>query len=127
MCNVANNRTLYTNLKPFNLVHTLATSMTMNLILISMAFSVFEVTLYIRCPIENYVFISWFLLRFPILRYTERKFRGYNTVTVHTSIADATPKTYCVDTQCMSYIKYGILLYDFCTTRFVFCKANRST
>jgi hypothetical protein len=25
----------------------------------------------------------------------------------------------------MCYIKYGILLYDFCTTRFVLCKANK--
>ena len=76
ICYVANNRTLYTILKPFNLAHTLATSMTMNLMLISMAFSVFEVTLYKICPIENYVFIPRFLLRFPVLRYNERKFRG---------------------------------------------------
>ena len=48
VCNVANNRTLYTILKPFNLAHSLATPMTMNLILISMAFSVFEVTFYKR-------------------------------------------------------------------------------
>jgi hypothetical protein len=32
---------------------------------------------------------------------------------------------YCVGTQCMSYIKYGILLYDFCNTRFVLCKTNK--
>jgi len=46
ICNVANKRTLCAVLRPFNLVHNPATPMAMNLILISMAFWVFRVTLY---------------------------------------------------------------------------------